>query len=109
MKRFAMCLMGLHLALVPCFADVIPSRRTEANPTAEQALKARLQQVGMTSTDADRHIGDLSPQEMAYFGQNPERVQVAGSLYWYEWVGGAVVAVVVVVLLLVPPFKVTSN
>lgn len=93
MKRIALCLMGLHLALIPCRADVIPSRRAEKNGAAEQALQARLQQVGMSEVEARRQIDDLTPQETAFFASSPERVQVAGSLYWYEWMGGVAVLV----------------
>lgn len=93
MKQGLLCLIALHLALVPCFADVIPSRRAEKNEGAEQALKSRLQQVGMSEIDAQRHLGELTTRETAYFADSPERVQVAGSLYWYEWVGGAFVLV----------------
>ena len=95
MKRFALCVLGLHLAVVPCLADVIPSRRPETDPRAEQTVKARLEQLGMSPTDAQRHVGDLTSRETAYFAQSPNRIQVAGSLYWYEWLMGAGVVVFV--------------
>jgi hypothetical protein len=97
MKQGMLCLLALHLALIPCFADVIPSRRAEKNEAAEQTLKSRLQQVGMSETDAQRHLGDLTSRETAFFADNPDRIQVAGSLYWYEWVGGIAVLVAAVI------------
>lgn len=96
MKHGLLCLLALHLALVPCFADVIPSRRAEKNESAEQVVQARLQQVGMSVEDARRHVGELTSTETAFFAAQPERVQLAGSMYWYEWVGGAAVLVIVV-------------
>jgi len=93
MKRIALCLMGLHLALIPCRADVIPSRRAVKDEAAEQTLQTRLQQVGMSDVEARRHLEDLTSRETSYFAANPERVQVAGSLYWYEWMGGVAVLV----------------
>ena len=95
MKRLALCTMALQLVVVSCFADVIPSRRQETNPAAEQMVKARLEQVGLSSTDADRQVRELSSREVAYFAGHPDRVQMAGALYWYEWVAGAVVVVLV--------------
>jgi len=105
MKHGLVCLLALHLALVPCFADVIPSRRSDRNAAAEQTVKARLQQVGMNAADAERHVGDLSAQETAYFAQSPERVQVAGALYWYEWVAGAAVLTAVVAFWILFPVR----
>lgn len=95
MKQLTLCTLALHLAVVSCFADVIPSRRQESNPAGEQTVKARLEQVGLSSTDAERQVCELSSRELAYFAGNPDRVQMAGSLYWYEWVAGAAVAVVI--------------
>ena len=95
MKHLALCLLGLHLVLLPCFADVIPSRRAGGDAASQEAVKARLQQIGMNATDAERHVQDLTSRETAYFAQNPDRIQVAGGLYWYEWVAGVVVVVAV--------------
>lgn len=89
MKRTTLAVLALHLALLPCFADVIPSRRAEKNAAAEQAVKVRLEQLGLASADAERHVRELTGAEVAYFAQNPDRVQAAGGLYWYEWLIGA--------------------
>lgn len=97
MKRLSLCVLALHLAVLPCLADVIPSRRTEKNPAAEQTLKARLEQVGLSAADAQRHVQDLTPGELAYFAENPDRVQAAGGLYWYEWVIGATILTGIVI------------
>jgi hypothetical protein len=95
MKRPVLCVLALHLALLPCFADVIPSRRAEKDASSEQAVKARLEQLGMNATSAERHVQDLTSNELAFFAQNPDRVQVAGGLYWYEWLAGVGVIVIV--------------
>lgn len=105
MKHSLLCAIALHLALVPCFADVIPSRRTEKNPAAEQALKSRLEQVGLTAADAGRHVDDLTARETSYFAENPDRVQVAGRLYWYEWVAGATVLTGIVLFWILFPVR----
>ncbi|HVR83763.1 MAG TPA: hypothetical protein VMU54_05580, partial [Planctomycetota bacterium] len=90
-----------HLALLPFFADVIPTRRAEANPASEQKIKARLETLGMSAADADRHIRDLSPAEANYFAQDVNRVQYAAGLYWYEWVGGLVLLVIVAIIIVI--------
>jgi hypothetical protein len=90
MKPIALFLVGLHLAVVPCFADVIPTRRVERNAAAEQKVKDRLEQLGVSPQDADRQVSDLSVRDTAYFAENPDRVQSAAGLYWYEWLGGLV-------------------
>jgi hypothetical protein len=95
MKRTVLCLLAVHFALIPCFADVIPSRRQESNRAAEQTVKSRLEQMGVSSTEAEQQVRDLTSKEIAYFGANPDRVQMAGSLYWYEWVAGAAVAIII--------------
>src|SRR5262245_38416770 len=88
-KRSTLCALALHLAVLPCFADVIPSRRAEKNSAAEVAVKARLEHLGLSAADADRHLRELTSDEVAYFAQNPDRIQAAGGLYWYEWLIGA--------------------
>ena len=59
MKKLLLGVVTLHLALLPCFADVIPTRRAETDTASEQKIKARLESLGMTSVDADRHVRDL--------------------------------------------------
>jgi len=88
MKKLLLGVVFLHLALIPCFADVIPTRRVEKDNASEQKIKARLETLGMPAADADRHVGDLSPEETRYFAQDTNRVQYAAGLYWYEWLGG---------------------
>jgi len=88
-KRSILCLLALHAALLPCFADVIPSRRAQKNAEADQAIKVRLEQLGLSAEQADRQVRELTSEERAYFAQNPNRIQAAGGLYWYEWLLGA--------------------
>jgi hypothetical protein len=101
MKNLLLGVVTLSCALVPCFADVIPTRRAETNPASEQKIKARLESLGMSATEADRHVGELSPAETTYFAQDVNRVQYAAGLYWYEWVGGLVMLTAVVVIAIV--------
>ena len=103
MKKLLLGLAVFHLGLVPCFADVIPTRRVERNTAAEEKVKSRLEQLGVSSQEADRQVRDLSPQHTAYFAQSPERVQVASGLYWYEFLGGALILAAVVIFLIIRP------
>jgi len=100
MKKFLLGVVTFHLALVPCFADVIPTRRTQTDAASEQKIKARLESLGMSAADADRHVRDLSPADADYFAQDLNRVQYAGGLYWYEWVGGLLLLVVVAIVII---------
>jgi hypothetical protein len=83
-----LCTLALHLALLPAFADVIPSRRAERDPEAQKAVQSRLERLGLPATEARRHVNDLTAAETAYFAADVNRVQAAGGLYWYEWIIG---------------------
>lgn len=100
MRQLLLGVVAVHLFLSPCFADVIPSRRIERNTEAEQKVKARLQQLGVDAREADRQVSDLSPRDAAYFAQNPERIQYASGLYWYEWFLGLAFAAVLIIIVL---------
>jgi hypothetical protein len=101
MKKLLLGVAAFLLAGLPCLADVIPTRRIERNPAAEQKVKARLEQLGVPSQEALRQVNDLSPQDTAYFAQNPERVQMAAGLYWYEFLGGLAFAAIVAAVILI--------
>ena len=101
MKKLLLGVVLFHLAVVPCMADVIPTRRVERNTAAEQKVKARLEQLGVTPQEADRQVADLSPRDASYFAENPSRVQAAAGLYWYEWLGGIVMAAAVTAVILI--------
>ncbi len=101
MKKLLLGVVTFHLALLPCFADVIPTRRVETDKAAEQKVQARLQQLGVNAVDAALQVRDLSPEETAYFAQDPMRVQNAAGLYWYEWVGGLVMIAVLTIIVIV--------
>ncbi len=101
MKKLLPGVLAFLIAATPCLADVIPTRRVERNAAAEQKVKARLEQLGVAPQEADRQVSDLSAQDTAYFAQNPDRVQAAAGLYWYEWLGGlAFVAVITAIILI---------
>jgi hypothetical protein len=101
MKKLLLGVMTFHLALLPCFADVIPTRRIESDQASERKVQARLEQLGVSTQDAARQVRDLSPEETGYFAQDPTRVQAAAGLYWYEWVGGIVMLAVITVITIV--------
>ncbi|HLY12458.1 MAG TPA: hypothetical protein VKW04_24355 [Planctomycetota bacterium] len=105
MRKFLLGVLFVHLAVIPCFADVIPTRRAETNPASEQKIKARLESLGMSAADADRHVRDLSPADANYFAQDVNRVQYAAGLYWYEWVGGLILLVAITVIIIVQVSK----
>lgn len=97
-------LLGVVLSLfatAPCWADVIPTRRTERNTAAEQKVKARLEQLGVAPQEADRQVSDLTLRDQAYFAENPERIQFAAGLYWYEWVLGLAFAAIIAAIILI--------
>lgn len=100
MKKLLLGIVTFHLALLPCFADVIPTRRVDSDSAAEQKVQARLQQLGVSATDAARQVRDLSVEETNYFAQDTTRVQYAGGLYWYEWVGGLLLIVIVAAIII---------
>jgi hypothetical protein len=74
---------------VPCLADVIPTQYDQTNPAQKKAVEARLQELGSTPAQAESRAKRMAPEELAYFGAQPERIQSAGALYWYEWLLGA--------------------
>jgi len=105
MKKLLLGVVTVHLALLPCFADVIPTRRAETNPDSEQKIKSRLEALGMSAVDADRHVRDLSPEDANYFAQDTSRVQFAAGLYWYEWVGGLVLLTALTIFIIIKASK----
>lgn len=101
MKKLLLGVAASLIATMPCRADVIPTRRIERNPAAEQKVKARLEQLGVSPQEADRQVSELNPQDTNYFAQNPDRVQAAAGLYWYEWVGGLVFVAIIAAIILI--------
>lgn len=96
MKKIFLCTLVLHLVLLPCFADVIPTRYADNDAPARQAVQGRLQELGLSVSNADTHVRELTSDELAYFAANTGRIQPAGALYWYEWLLGAVMVGAVV-------------
>jgi len=101
MKKLLAGVLAFLVAALPCLADVIPTRRVERNAAAEQKVKARLEQLGVAPQEADRQVGNLTVQDTAYFAENPERVQAAAGLYWYEWLGGLAFATIIAAIILI--------
>lgn len=98
MKKITLTLLALHLALIPVYADVIPSRRIERDAAAEQKVKGRLHELGLNASQAEHEVLALNPAETAYFAENPQRLQPVGGLYWYEFLIGTGVLVLAVVV-----------
>ena len=96
MKKTVLCVLALHLAMLPCLADVIPARYGEDSSAAKETVKNRLQELGASKVAAETHTRTLTSDELAYFAQDPSRIQAAGGLYWYEWIiGSATLAITV--------------
>jgi hypothetical protein len=93
-----LCLMAVLTAAVPCFADVVPTQYDRKSKEDRQAVQARLEGLGASPAAAEQRVRHLSSEDLAFFAAQPERVQSAGGLYWYEWVGGAAFLVVLAVI-----------
>ena len=82
------------------FADVIPSKYDEKSKADRAAVTARLESLGAPA--AEERVKQLGADELAFFAGQPERVQSAGGLYWYEFlIGAGVLAVMVIIYLAV--------
>ena len=101
MKKLLLGVVAVLVTALPCLADVIPTRRVERNTQAEQKVKVRLEQLGVAPSEADRQVAELSPRDASYFAENPDRVQAAAGLYWYEWLGGLAFAAIVAAVVLI--------
>jgi hypothetical protein len=84
-----LCLTAFLIAAGPCFADVIPAQYDTKSKEDRRAVQARLEGLGSAPDAAALRVQHLSADELAFFAANPDRVQSAGGLYWYEWLGGA--------------------
>lgn len=89
MRNALLCLLALQVMAVPCLADVIPTQYDQTNPAQQKAVQARLQELGSSPGAAEHRAKLMGPEELAYFGAQPDRIQSAGALYWYEWLIGA--------------------
>ncbi len=89
MRNALLCLLALQLAAVPCLADVIPTTYDETSPSQQKAVQARLEELGSSPGAAEHRVKRMGAEELAYFAAEPDRIQAAGALYWYEWVIGA--------------------
>jgi len=88
MKKPFLCALMLHLTVLSCLADVLPTRYAEEDAVPRRAVQERLLQLGLSPGRADTHAGELTSEELSYFGRDTGRLQAAGSLYWYEWLLG---------------------
>lgn len=89
MTKALLCLTALLATAAPCLADVVPTQYDTKSKQDRQAVQARLETLGSTPAAAEQRVRQLSADELAFFAARPERVQSAGGLYWYEWLGGA--------------------
>ena len=96
MKKALFCILALNLAAAPCYADIIPPQYEQEKSAEKDAVKNRMEDLGAGDRAANLRTRTLTPEELAYFAQDPNRIQAAGGLYWYEWIlGGAMLAVTV--------------
>ena len=89
MTKTLLCLLAVLTASTPCLADVIPTSYDQKSKADRQAVQSRLEDLGSAPAAAELRVRHLSADELAFFAAQPERVQSAGGLYWYEWLGGA--------------------
>ena len=88
MKNALLGLLALHLAALPCLADVVPMKYDQKSAADRQAVQSRLESLGAGADAAQESVKRLAPEELAFFASDTERVQAAGGLYWYEFLGG---------------------
>lgn len=88
MTKALLCLTAVLVAASPCLADVVPSSYDAKSTSDRQAVRERLQSLGSAPEAADLRVRHLSADELAFFAAQPERIQSAGGIYWYEWLGG---------------------
>ena len=103
MKKSFLCLLSLGLAMLPCSADVIPTRygnAGDAAPAAQESVQAKLVEQGLSTSDAQTRTDRLTTDELAFFSGSPDAIQNAGGLYMYEWaIGGTVLGILALVAL----------
>ena len=88
----------LLLGVGPWFADVIPSKYDEKSKSDRAAVTARLESLGAPA--AEDRVKRLSADELSFFAGQPERVQAAGGLYWYEFLLGAGTLAILIIIYL---------
>lgn len=98
MTKTILCLTAVLLAAAPCLADVVPTQYDTKSKQDRRAVQARLETLGATPAAAEHRVQRLSAQELAFFAAQPERVQAAGGLYWYEWLGGAAMLAAITII-----------
>lgn len=89
MTKALLCLTAALTMAAPCLADVVPTQYDSKSAKDRQTVQSRLETLGSSPAAAEQRVRQLSADELAFFAAQPERVQSAGGLYWYEWLGGA--------------------
>ena len=111
MKKLLLGVVLFHLAVLPCMADVIPTRRGGESKESSQKVQSRLVELGMTADAAKNQVQQLTVEQTKYFAGNPDRIQLVAQAenfggqsdnMWWEWVFGiAMLAVGVGVIIIV--------
>src|SRR5262245_1320186 len=70
-------------------ADVVPARKAKADRDAAK-VEERLASMGADATAARSSADRLTPGELRYFAEKPERLQNVGGISWDEFLGGVV-------------------
>ena len=98
MTKTLLCLMAVLTAGAPCFADVVPTQYDTKSKADRQAVQARLESLGVAPASAEQRVRRLTSEDLAFFAAQPERVQAAGGLYWYEWMGGVAMLAAITII-----------
>lgn len=73
------------------FADVIPSK---AKPKGDRAqVQGAMVDRGVAEGEARTLVSQMTPDDAAYFGGSPDRVQMVSGILFEEWIGAAILVV----------------
>ncbi len=90
-------ILSILMITTPCLADIIPNEaeaRARDNQSAD-AVKAKLAQLGVSSSESSVIVGKLSNEDLRFFAQNQNANALVGQedivvMFWYEWIFAAV-------------------
>ena len=96
MKKLLLGVVASLIAISPCLADVIPTRRAADTTDSSKKVESRLQQLGVSADAAKEQVRNLTDDQTKYFAADSERIQLVGQEnwggqsdnMWWEWVFG---------------------
>jgi hypothetical protein len=88
-------LLSLVVMVSPCMADIVTTEPERAGAPQAEAVKSKLQTIGVAPTESLSIVSSLSPDQLHYFATHDKAVAVAGQedivvMFWYEWIFAAV-------------------